>query len=215
MIRWSFRPLKCCAPAGWTGSGELSEDSELKHMTLCHPETEFEIRALVTRRLHTIRNLYDMARYEYQIGGLIRSGVTGRWRWPLRQGPRTDSHTRRTHQNKDTLSIWTKYKGGFHLSSKTVFVSRCAIVCPTTHLLYVDLSPQKSAHNKHEMFSKCWYNAGPASQTVGQHCTNIGWTSRVCWASECCWTSLLEQSWQYRDRRKPEVRTMSYSYRMP
>ena len=27
---------------------------------------------------------------------------------------------------------------------------------------------------------KCWYNVGPASQTVGQHCVNIGLAFRVC-----------------------------------
>ena len=31
------------------------------------------------------------------------------------------------------------------------------------------------------MFTQCWYNAGPASHTVGQHCTGIGWMFRVCW----------------------------------
>ena len=29
---------------------------------------------------------------------------------------------------------------------------------------------------------------------------------------EYCFTSLSAQSWQYRDRRKPEVGTMPYSY---
>ena len=32
--------------------------------------------------------------------------------------------------------------------------------------------------------------------------------------SEYCFTSLSAQSWQYRDRRKPEVGTLLYSYRM-
>ena len=32
--------------------------------------------------------------------------------------------------------------------------------------------------------------------------------------SEYCFTSLSAQSWQFRDRRNPEIGTMSYSYRM-
>ena len=32
--------------------------------------------------------------------------------------------------------------------------------------------------------------------------------------SEYCFTSLSAQSWQYRDRRKPKIGTMPYSYRM-
>ena len=31
------------------------------------------------------------------------------------------------------------------------------------------------------MFTQCWYNVGPASHTVSQHCTGIGWMFRVCW----------------------------------
>ena len=34
------------------------------------------------------------------------------------------------------------------------------------------------------------------------------------WVSEYCITSLSAQSWQYRDRRKQEVVTILYSYRM-
>ena len=36
--------------------------------------------------------------------------------------------------------------------------------------------------SKHEMFTQCWFNVGPASQTVGQHWANIRWTSLVRWA---------------------------------
>ena len=35
--------------------------------------------------------------------------------------------------------------------------------------------------SKHETFTQYRYIVGPASQTVGQYCTYIGWTSRVCW----------------------------------
>ena len=34
-----------------------------------------------------------------------------------------------------------------------------------------------------EIFTLCWFNAGPPSQTVAQHWTNIGWISRVSSAS--------------------------------
>ena len=29
---------------------------------------------------------------------------------------------------------------------------------------------------------QCGHNVGPSSSTLAQHCTNIGWMSRVCWA---------------------------------
>ena len=32
------------------------------------------------------------------------------------------------------------------------------------------------------------------------------------WVSEYCFTSLSAQSWQYSDRRKPEIGTMTYAY---
>ena len=35
--------------------------------------------------------------------------------------------------------------------------------------------------NKRETFTQYRYNVGPPSATLAQHCTNIGWTSRVCW----------------------------------
>ena len=34
--------------------------------------------------------------------------------------------------------------------------------------------------SKHEALNQCWFDAGPASQTVGQHCTSIC-SGRVCW----------------------------------
>ena len=30
--------------------------------------------------------------------------------------------------------------------------------------------------SKHDKCTQCWHNAGPASQTFGQHCTNVGTT---------------------------------------
>ena len=38
--------------------------------------------------------------------------------------------------------------------------------------------------------TKCWFNAGPASQTVGQYWPSIGWMCRVCcpcvhWSFKC------------------------------
>ena len=32
-------------------------------------------------------------------------------------------------------------------------------------------------------FAQCWYNAGALSTTLGQHCINIGWSSRICRAA--------------------------------
>ena len=40
--------------------------------------------------------------------------------------------------------------------------------------------------SKHETFTQCWLNVGPASKTVDQHWASIGWTSRVCWVE--VWT---------------------------
>ena len=54
----------------------------------------------------------------------------------------------------------------------------------------------------------------PLAATPAHHSNNIGSTSHVCRVvSDHCFTSLFAQSWQYRDRRKPEVRTISYCYR--
>ena len=39
-------------------------------------------------------------------------------------------------------------------------------------------------------------------------------SSGIWWVSEYCFTSFSAQSWQYRDRKKPKVRNMPYSYRM-
>ena len=36
--------------------------------------------------------------------------------------------------------------------------------------------------NKHETFVKQWYNVGPASSTLVQHCTNVIQMFCVCWA---------------------------------
>ena len=35
--------------------------------------------------------------------------------------------------------------------------------------------------SKHETFTRCWLNVGPASTTLAQHWTNNGSKSRVCW----------------------------------
>ena len=35
--------------------------------------------------------------------------------------------------------------------------------------------------SKHETLTQCWYNVDPPSATLAQHCTNIGFMSRVCW----------------------------------
>ena len=35
--------------------------------------------------------------------------------------------------------------------------------------------------NKHETFSQCWHNVEPSFTTLAQHCSNIGWKSRVSW----------------------------------
>ena len=40
------------------------------------------------------------------------------------------------------------------------------------------------------------------------------WTPFHQWVSEYCFTSLSAQSWQYRDKWKPYVATVPYSYRM-
>ena len=42
--------------------------------------------------------------------------------------------------------------------------------------------------SKHEALNQCWFDAGPAWQTVGQHWNSIGSTSSVCWE---CWQTTL------------------------
>ena len=39
-------------------------------------------------------------------------------------------------------------------------------------------------NDKHETLIQCWFNVGPASETVGQHLINIGSASGVCGESE-------------------------------
>ena len=39
--------------------------------------------------------------------------------------------------------------------------------------------------------NRCWFNAGPASQTMSQHKTNIGPRYRVCWVARKKNRSLL------------------------
>ena len=34
---------------------------------------------------------------------------------------------------------------------------------------------------QHEMLTQCWYNVGPSSAALAQHCTYIGQAPRVCW----------------------------------
>ena len=52
-------------------------------------------------------------------------------------------------------------------------------------------------------FTQCWSNVGPPSATLGQHCTNIGWTSRVCCDSTRCVRIILV----YGCRHKPKNKT--------
>ena len=47
---------------------------------------------------------------------------------------------------------------------------------------FSDVYTTKSS--KHRTFSQCWYTVGLSSTTLGQHYTNIGWTSRVCWEGQ-------------------------------
>ena len=37
-----------------------------------------------------------------------------------------------------------------------------------------------TTHPANTRRSQCWYNAGPASETVGQHCTSIWWMFPIC-----------------------------------
>ena len=41
--------------------------------------------------------------------------------------------------------------------------------------------------SKYETFTQCRYNVVLSSTTLAQHCTNIGWTSRVCWHIAACY----------------------------
>ena len=36
-----------------------------------------------------------------------------------------------------------------------------------------------AALSKHEAFNQCWFDAGPASQTVGQHWVNVVFAGSV------------------------------------
>ena len=61
--------------------------------------------------------------------------------------------------------------------------------------VFVGWIPEKPPR-KPQTLSQCWYNVGPASETVGQHCTNIGWTYRfagspnvrlIMWGARIAW----------------------------
>ena len=37
--------------------------------------------------------------------------------------------------------------------------------------------------SKHRKFTQCWFDVGPASETLGQQQTSIGYASCLCWGS--------------------------------
>ena len=68
----------------------------------------------------------------------------------------------------------------------TLYKCYTNVLClPGCHLRYLLLS----GYSKHETFTQCWYNVGSASQTLGQHCTKIGWMVRAC----CRITSYIDR----------------------
>ena len=54
---------------------------------------------------------------------------------------------------------------------------RPARLCGTPR--FVPVTCSVCLPGKHKTFTKCWFNAGPTSQTLGRHWTDIGWTSLV------------------------------------
>ena len=56
------------------------------------------------------------------------------------------------------------------------WVSGEACVSSSTQWLF-NVSPENTV--------QCWFNVGPASQTMAQHETKIGLMSRVCWVGQC------------------------------
>ena len=82
----------------------------------------------------------------------------------------------RTH----AASTWHSPDVGIMLGQRR---RRWANIVTTLGERFVFVGP----YSKHETFTLCWYNVGPASQTVGKHCNNIGWTFRVCGAMQSTW----------------------------
>ena len=44
--------------------------------------------------------------------------------------------------------------------------------------------PKTWVWQSQQTLTRCWYNVGPPSATLAQHCTNIGWMSRVAGGTE-------------------------------
>ena len=63
---------------------------------------------------------------------------------------------------------------------------------------------------KHEARIKCWFNVGPASQTLAQHCPSIGYTSHISAVSPC--TTLLPSTSMHKRKTTQRVQTFFRMY---
>ena len=77
--------------------------------------------------------------------------------------------------------IFTAYDGNqmtlLHTVSSESIKSR-------SHLHLKNGAEPENRPSKHETSSQCWFNVGPASQTVDQHKTKIGSMSHLCWSTD-------------------------------
>ena len=67
------------------------------------------------------------------------------------------------------------------LSQRLVLLGCVYTACKSWHFLLKHLR----LPGNHDILTQCWYNVGPPSATLVQHCTNIGLLSRICWELFC------------------------------
>ena len=106
------------------------------------------------------------------------------------------------------------------------------VSCWPGHHVPSTCHPKPPHASKHESFSQGCFNVGPTSKTMANNKTTLGSSPQFCdsvvdgcqilmqdWflsspVSEYCFKSLSAKSWQYRDKRKPEIGTMPYFFWM-
>ena len=115
-----------------------------------------------------------------------------------------------------SLLVWMDFPRGDLFSKSRILstpsetrMSGDAVGCsPLGSCIYALLHqyppPIHQGVTKSKMFNQCWFYVGPASETVAQHQTNIGWMCCVCCdshtLSQCCFnvrpaSQTVDQHW--------------------
>ena len=111
-------------------------------------------------------------------GIVIRSNAISRYVvnhcWPEAVYMSTEEEGGGSYAKSRSLGCWHHHAGGSLTSRWDVSITA-----------YLDDTPQKTWYN-----DLCWFHVGPTSQTVGQHCTNMGSRSPA-WCALLCSYCLL------------------------